>query len=643
MKMVSVGTLMNKLIHTWPVLFLVVNWYVTQPLLINFIEHDTSICVKYILTGFIPFIFSLLVIKGKYGSNRIWINLILLIALGFALCQLYFMGWNIAQIPWPELKVRYISLYFEMITRLNHLYILCSVLPVLVIVKLIQVVNQKLPKSAQDLPDTHGSARFATLSEIKKLNCKQGIPIGLIPQTNTVTPPQDYIASIKRQTKGDILRLDPVHVVLIAPSGSGKGVGLVIPALLDYEGPVFVTDVKSAENFYVTAAHRRSMGRKVYAFDPEKVTNEPSVAINILDYFDPEREEIVTDLANLASLICPIPLAGDEKDIHFAELAHSLIHCFLMYVVCSEVFPHPQKHLKTLYEFFCLDPKLFGNLLHTIYTNKTLCYGVPARLAGSFMSIDEREWSGVFTTGQRHLRFTDSPMMERVLNHSSIDVRDVLDNKADLFVCISTQSLKTQSRMLKLLLTSLFVFIRNYAKKPEVPLLMVLDELPIIGNIAGLEDIFLAGRGYGVKVMAVAQSIQMLKTIYPDSWETILGSNLSVFINPSDLSTKEYISHSIGQMTVATTSESKGESGEKSPFIRSARSENEGESIQHTSRAVLTPDEVGLLGKNVVVAFLQGACPLLLPRLSYFDHKHWRGKYGPNPLEPKSQKKSTWW
>lgn len=55
--------------------------------------------------------------------------------------------------------------------------------------------------------------------------------------------------------------------------------------------------------------------------------------------------------------------------------------------------------------------------------------------------------------------------------------------------------------------------------------------------------------------------------------------------------------------------------------------ENEGKSESIHSRAVLTSDEVGVLGKNVMVAFLQGERPLVLRRLSYFNHKYWKGKF----------------
>jgi type IV secretion system protein VirD4 len=626
------------MIYICPVLLLIANWYGTHPVLINFLDHNIAICIKYALTGIISLLFVLYVFQTNRFNNRVLVNIPLMVGLVLALCQLYYMGWCLTHSPWPTFKLANFPQYLEMISQLQMPYILCSILPVVVIAKLIQVLNQNLSKNLGEI-DTHGSARFATPKEMRKLNCKKGIPIGLIPKTQNANNPREYVKHIQQQKNGDILRLNPVHSVVIAPSGSGKGVGIVIPTLLDYEGPVFVTDVKSAENYYVTAAHRRSKGRQVYAFDPEKITNEQSATINILDYFDPEKEEIVTDMANIASLICPIPNSGSSLEVHFAEQALALIQCLLLYVICSADYTCEKKKLRTIYELFCLDSMLFKSLLEKIYADHSLCYGIPSRLAGSYMSIAEEELSSTLTTAQRHLRFTDTPIMDRVLSHSSINLRDIIDNKADLYLCIPVESLDTQSRVIKLILTTLFMLIRTHPKKPQVPILMLLDEFALLGNIPGLEKVFLVGRGYGVKIMAIMQSLEKIKTTYPDSWETILGSNLTIFINSSDNGTQDYISRKIGMMTIETSSRSSGESEQKSLLARASRSENEGESTQCISRALLTPDEIGILGDEIVIAFLQGKRPMLLKKICYYKDKAWKGKFGVNPLESNLAKK----
>ena len=56
-------------------------------------------------------------------------------------------------------------------------------------------------------------------------------------------------------------------VALAAPPRAGKGVGVVIPNLLNWPDSVIVTDVKK-ENWAITAGYRRSRGHIVHLFDP---------------------------------------------------------------------------------------------------------------------------------------------------------------------------------------------------------------------------------------------------------------------------------------------------------------------------------------------------------------------------------------
>ena len=68
---------------------------------------------------------------------------------------------------------------------------------------------------------------------------------------------------------GPLLRYDgPGHVLTVAPTRAGKGVGAVVPNLLDHPGPVVVTDPKG-ENLALTARYRAGvLGHRVVALDP---------------------------------------------------------------------------------------------------------------------------------------------------------------------------------------------------------------------------------------------------------------------------------------------------------------------------------------------------------------------------------------
>ncbi len=58
------------------------------------------------------------------------------------------------------------------------------------------------------------------------------------------------------------------HVAVVAPTRSGKGVGLIVPTLLGgWRESVIVNDIKS-ENWGITAGYRKRMGQTVIKFEP---------------------------------------------------------------------------------------------------------------------------------------------------------------------------------------------------------------------------------------------------------------------------------------------------------------------------------------------------------------------------------------
>src|SRR5215469_12418410 len=81
---------------------------------------------------------------------------------------------------------------------------------------------------------------------------------------------------------------DDRHVMTIAGSRAGKGVSLIIPNLLFYEGSAVVIDPKG-ENARITAGRRgkgvaegRGLGQDVYVLDPFGVSGSVSASFNPL-------------------------------------------------------------------------------------------------------------------------------------------------------------------------------------------------------------------------------------------------------------------------------------------------------------------------------------------------------------------------
>lgn len=119
----------------------------------------------------------------------------------------------------------------------------------------------------------------------------------------------------------------------------------------------------------------------------------------------------------------------------------------------------------------------------------------------------------------------------------------------------------------------------------------IMDEFGNLPKINLLDKIITVGRSRGIFMVLVVQSYTQLNNIYGDKVADIVRTNcnIQVFIGTTDQRTKEEFSKMCGNITVKTTSKTKGEKDSKS------------ESTSETSRPLIYPEELELLPKNTCI------------------------------------------
>jgi type IV secretion system protein VirD4 len=120
---------------------------------------------------------------------------------------------------------------------------------------LLVVLPGALFLAARPRRSLHGDARFASQAEVARA--------GLLGDKRDGTPG----ILIGRHRGGFLSLPGQLSVMLSAPTRSGKGVGVVIPNLLNWPDSVVVLDIKG-ENHAITAGYRAAHGQAVYAFSP---------------------------------------------------------------------------------------------------------------------------------------------------------------------------------------------------------------------------------------------------------------------------------------------------------------------------------------------------------------------------------------
>jgi type IV secretion system protein VirD4 len=156
--------------------------------------------------------------------------------------------------------------------------------------------------------------------------------------------------------------------------------------------------------------------------------------------------------------------------------------------------------------------------------------------------------------------------------------------------------------------------------KPAAPVLVCLDEFPVLGYMKQLETAAGLIASFDVKLWFVLQDWSQGKSLYGDRWETFAGNaGIVQCFGNNDLTTTEYLSKRLGktQVEVARTGEVAQEQVSKGLSGRS-------ETIELYD--LLTPDEImrmfarsDPLKRQLIL--LAGRHPMMLQRVIYHDPK----------------------
>jgi type IV secretion system protein VirD4 len=189
------------------------------------------------------------------------------------------------------------------------------------------------------------------------------------------------------------------------------------------------------------------------------------------------------------------------------------------------------------------------------------------------------------------------------------------------------------NRWLRLFINQLLDAMQDEKKEPEIPVLVCLDEFPVLNYMQQLEVAAGQIASFGVKLWVLLQDWSQGKALYGERWETFAGNaGILQFFGNNDLATTEYVSRLLGQTRVEVSRVS-----EVTPEQRDLGLTGRSPSI--LMHSLLTPDEISRhfarsdrLKRQLVI--WAGFHPMMLQRVEYFDEKSphfpvFRDRYAP--------------
>ena len=467
---------------------------------------------------------------------------------------------------------------------------------------------------------TLGAARFLEWKgiKLKEKNLGGGVFLGFPYLENRIRTKRGLYFNTKR------------HFLSIAACRSGKGVSLIIPNLLQYQGSALVVDPKG-ENAWITAKWRRSQGQKVIILDPWGEVNrrygeftgelEEIATFNPLSILDPRSPHYADDLAYLADAL----IISQGKDPHWDDSARELVSGLMAYLV--------EKHgqdasFAMLRILLSKSPRDLAKI--ATEAQRLGPYSMAARKLGRFCA-DSRENASILSTALTQTAFLDSAALEESLSTSSFSFEDIISGRATIYLVLPVDKLQTHGRWLRLMISIGIRTVARNARPLWPPCLFVLDEFGTIGRLSAVAQAYGLMAGMQLCLWAFVQDLSQLKKFYPDDWETFISNSEEVsFFNTIDSATCNYLSQLLGTTTVerisvATYKKRKGTFWEAGDENYSSMSD------QIFARELLKPEEIRT--SEDWIGFLVGRHnPIMFGKIPYYEVPFFKKRARANPL-----------
>lgn len=454
----------------------------------------------------------------------------------------------------------------------------------------------------------HGHARFASEREIRAagLRAERGLLIG---------------------AKGGryLCFGGAEHVIGYAPTRSGKGVGLVIPNLLNWPDSVVCLDVKR-ENWERTAGFRAAHGQEVHLFDPFDEEGR-TAQYNPLSAVRRDSADRYDDLQRIATMLFPAESGSDPFWYQSARTAFIAIGGYV-----AET-PGLALTIGEILRQLSVSADLKAHYATVIAERRE----GPQRLSprciqalNDFLAASDNTFHSVRKTVTARLELWLNPRVDRATSASSFDLCALRSRPISIYLAVSPDNLERLSPLLNLFFQQ--VVDLNTRELPEQnpalrrQVLLLLDEFPALGNVGVLARGVAFIAGYGLRLLTILQSPSQLRAIYgPDAARNFMTNHaVEVVFTPKDQDVANELSDRFGYDTVEGRSRSR-------PWGFFGSGGRHSETVSEQRRALLLPQELKLVPQDTCFILKAGIPPILADKIRYFTDRHFQARLCPPP------------
>ena len=477
----------------------------------------------------------------------------------------------------------------------------------------------------------HGDARFAKRSDVARAKLLDDDPTGIV----------------LGRFNGELLRLGGTgHVILAAPTRSGKTAGVAIPVLLTYEGSIVALDIKG-ELYAATSGWRASQGQRVFVWAPY-AEDRRGHRFNPLQCVSARPELRTSQIQSIGASLYP---EDANKDSFWTQQARNAFFGFASYMyerwdadvrtlrqagVPREGWPDPNTSpgfpsFERLFRLSAGDGGELKSFVRNLMTQNFVGPDTRASLSSLVSQADET-FASIIGSLQEPLAQFLNPMLARATNACDFALSDLRRQKTTLYVVVPPNKLAEARKLLNIFFST--VVGENTRKTPQedpalaIPCLLLMDEFTAMGRVDILASSISHTAGYGLRSLPIIQSLSQLDATYgADVARTFITNHgASVVFTPREQRDAEEYSRMLGDTTVRT----KRRSISRGRGLNLGTGRNVSWNEVEERRPLMLPQEVKALGADKEIIFIEGVShPILAEKIRYYRDRFFKKRLLP--------------
>lgn len=319
---------------------------------------------------------------------------------------------------------------------------------------------------------------------------------------------------------------DKGHMLTVGGSGQGKGVNLILPAILSNGfvagGISLVCLDPKGENAAVAANFLKRSGYDVHVLNPtgiKEIAQFGNARFNPFDLIDADDEDASRLYDVLAMALHNRRGQGDNS--FFDNRCRQYISLYLAYA-------HHVKmgNWETVYNWLTMSGDRRKELLASMSEDETFAQANTARAISDRLTGEAgKTEESIYGTIEEAIDILKNKKLRASLAVSDFDMRTIAQKPTAIFLCVPFEDLDYYAPWVRMFFNFMLRTLTKYYNTQR-KVLVLLDEFPQLSYMDEVTRSAAVLRGYNVTLWPVVQSLGQLKKIYGESWEIFINSSV---------------------------------------------------------------------------------------------------------------------